>query len=423
MGDNTLQDDTGDHESGPEHSEISHIDPYVEFYLCVKKVRGTPFELPSTVSLLECPNGTKVYLIGTAHFSKESIEDVKFVMEKTLPDILVVELCDARRSAAFMTEEQIERSVRENSLATMVKSTGMANGIAEYLLLRASSYIMKQVGMAPGGEFRAAVQCVFRQSHFHLLLGDRPIRITLQRALDSLSVWMKIKFFFSLLFGFSEITPEDIEAMKKDDLLEQLLKSLTSEYPDLTRTLLEERDLYLARSIWEVCGLSPEEVDGKEDAEQSTKDKNAEVGEETAEVRQRSKEERKDGEVATGDELGEEVVQSSVRTRKRINSSLIKERCCPMWPPMNILPRVVVAVVGMGHVAGIKRAWSKAPYISKEELCKVQSKSRSWFLLRWTTRVLLVAALGFATYFITYGAYRLSRYLALGEISRFEEDP
>lgn len=43
-------------------------------------------------------------------------------MKKTLPDILVVELCDARRSAAFMTEEQIEQSVRENSLATMVKS-------------------------------------------------------------------------------------------------------------------------------------------------------------------------------------------------------------------------------------------------------------------------------------------------------------
>lgn len=170
---------------------------------------------------------------------------------------------------------------------------------------------------------------------------------------------------------FSHFSPEDIEAMKKDDLLEQLLKSLTSEYPDLTRTLLEERDLYLARSIWEVCGLSPEEEEGKEDTEQSTKDKaEVEEGEETAEVRQRSKEERKEGEVATDDELVEEVAQSSVRARKRINSSLIKERCCPMWPPMNILPRVVVAVVGMGHVAGIKRAWSKAPYISKEELCK-----------------------------------------------------
>nr|CDS33368.1 traB domain containing protein [Hymenolepis microstoma] len=414
MSDSVLQDDMRDHESDPEHSEISEFDPYVKFYRGVQEVRRSPFELPSTVSLLECPNGTKVYLIGTAHFSKESIEDVKFVMTKTLPDVLVVELCDARRSAAFMTEEQIERSVKENTLVTMIKSMGITNGIAEYLLLRASCYIMKQVGMAPGGEFRAAVQCIFRQPHFHLLLGDRPIHITLQRALDSLSVWMKVKFFFSLLFGFSEITPEDIEAMKKEDLLEQLLKSLTSEYPDLTRTLLEERDLYLTRSIWEVCGLSPEEEDVKENAKELTQDEiEAEEGEKTSEVRQRSRKEEKNGKVATGSEAVKEVAQS-MHLRKYIRSSVMGERCCPMWPPVNILPRVVVAVVGMGHVAGIKRAWLRAPYISKEELCKVKPKTRSWFLFRWTTRILLFASLSFTAYYIVYGTYRLSRYLALG---------
>ncbi|VDO08992.1 unnamed protein product [Rodentolepis nana] len=404
MSDNVPHDDSQDYESDSENSEMSQFDPYVKFYQSVQDARGSPFELPSTVSLLECPNGTKVYLIGTAHFSKESIEDVKFVISKTLPDVLVVELCDARRSAAFMTEEQIERSVKENSLATMIKSMGVTNGVAEYLLLRASSYIMKQVGMAPGGEFRAAVQCVFRQPHFHLLLGDRPIHATLQRTLDALSIWMKIKFFFSLLFGFSEITPEDIEAMKKEDLLEQLLKSLTSEYPDLTRTLLEERDLYLARSIWEVCGLSPLEEEVKENSTQLTQDMaEVEEGEKTSEVRQRNKAE-KNGEVATGSEVEREVAQS-MHARKYIHSSVMRERCCPMWPPMNILPRVVVAVVGMGHVAGIKKAWLKAP---------VKPKTRSWFLFRWTTRGLLLGSLSFAAYYIAYGTYRLSRYLALG---------
>lgn len=36
--------------------------------------------LPETVSVLKHPNGAKVYLVGTAHFSKESQEDVSFVM-------------------------------------------------------------------------------------------------------------------------------------------------------------------------------------------------------------------------------------------------------------------------------------------------------------------------------------------------------
>lgn len=82
---------------------------------------------------------------------------------------------------------------------------GVSNGVVEYLFIRLSGYIMKQVGMAPGGEFRAAVQMLSLQVHRHLILGDRPIGITLQRAMDSLGMWKKIKFFFSLLFGFVEI--------------------------------------------------------------------------------------------------------------------------------------------------------------------------------------------------------------------------
>lgn len=35
--------------------------------------------LPETVTVLKHPNGAKVYLVGTAHFSKESQEDVSFV--------------------------------------------------------------------------------------------------------------------------------------------------------------------------------------------------------------------------------------------------------------------------------------------------------------------------------------------------------
>lgn len=38
--------------------------------------------LPETVSVLKHPNGAKVYLVGTAHFSKESQEDVSFVRKK-----------------------------------------------------------------------------------------------------------------------------------------------------------------------------------------------------------------------------------------------------------------------------------------------------------------------------------------------------
>ena len=41
--------------------------------------RSSSPELPDTVTKLETPEGCKVYVVGTAHFSKESQEDVERV--------------------------------------------------------------------------------------------------------------------------------------------------------------------------------------------------------------------------------------------------------------------------------------------------------------------------------------------------------
>lgn len=46
----------------------------------VQNQRKKHFELPETVNVIECENQCKVYLIGTAHFSEESIADVKKVL-------------------------------------------------------------------------------------------------------------------------------------------------------------------------------------------------------------------------------------------------------------------------------------------------------------------------------------------------------
>jgi hypothetical protein len=45
-------------------SALPHYDPAIDT------------KLPDTVSLLTTPDGGKVYLVGTAHFSMESQEDV-----------------------------------------------------------------------------------------------------------------------------------------------------------------------------------------------------------------------------------------------------------------------------------------------------------------------------------------------------------
>ena len=44
--------------------------------------------LPDTVTTLHCPNGSVVHVVGTVHFSKESVQDVRTVVTLTKPQVL-----------------------------------------------------------------------------------------------------------------------------------------------------------------------------------------------------------------------------------------------------------------------------------------------------------------------------------------------
>jgi hypothetical protein len=52
--------------------------------------------LPNTVTLIKTPYGSKIYLVGTAHFSVKSQDDVSLVIRNVQPDIVMVELCQSR---------------------------------------------------------------------------------------------------------------------------------------------------------------------------------------------------------------------------------------------------------------------------------------------------------------------------------------
>ncbi|CAH8560906.1 unnamed protein product [Schistosoma mattheei] len=87
------------------------------------KSKEKTFELPETVNVIECENQCKVYLIGTAHFSEESIADVKKVMEHVHPDIVMLELCANRSHTLTMDEENIKSNLRTLILRPSFEST------------------------------------------------------------------------------------------------------------------------------------------------------------------------------------------------------------------------------------------------------------------------------------------------------------
>ncbi|XP_022836135.1 traB domain-containing protein-like [Spodoptera litura] len=116
--------------------------------------------LPSTVTVLDAPDGGKVYLVGTAHFSIQSQEDVSRVIQEVNPHIVMVELCEQRTNILLLDEEVILREAKNINIkkirATMAQN-GVFNGLMYILLLNMSAHITRELGMAPGGEFRRAM--------------------------------------------------------------------------------------------------------------------------------------------------------------------------------------------------------------------------------------------------------------------------
>jgi len=210
--------------------------------------------LPSSVVQLDCPNGSKVYLVGTAHFSLESIEDVRRTIAAVKPKIVLVELCRSRKLMLMRSDEEILREARTMTLAKMknfIRREGLLAGIAQSLYLKFSAELTQQLGVAPGGEFRAGYEeAVKINADIHL--GDRLVGITFKRAIATLSLWQKIRLaflVFRMLTSKFTINPEEVERMRSRDVVQVLLGDLDREFPSLAEVLVRERDRILTYSL------------------------------------------------------------------------------------------------------------------------------------------------------------------------------
>ena len=83
---------------------------------------------------------------------------------------------------------------------------------------------------------------------------DRNIKTTFLRLWRKMGFIKKIKLLFNLIFSFvddsdSELTENDLEQLKTQDMLEAALGELGDEYPEVKRYLVDERDIYLSQKI------------------------------------------------------------------------------------------------------------------------------------------------------------------------------
>ena len=193
----------------------------------------------------------QIMLIGTAHISQSSVEEVKDVIEQEKPDTVCIELC-ASRHQAMMDKDQwknmdIFKVVREGKSFLL---------FANLIMTAFQKRLGSQLGVQPGAEMLAAAQASERVNA-ELLLADRDVKITLQRTWRGMPFWGRLKVLSQLLaslFIREEISKEEIEKLKESDALSEAMQMLADQSPDMKRILIDERDQFMAEKIRQAPG-------------------------------------------------------------------------------------------------------------------------------------------------------------------------
>jgi len=201
-------------------------------------------EEKQNVNLLTFPDGKKLYLIGTAHVSSSSIDLVEETIREVQPDTICVELDEQRHKA--MTKKKLYEDL---DIIEIIRKKQLFFFIGQFIMASYQRKISEKTGSKPGMEFRKAIEMA-EITGARLILADRNIGTTLKRAYRMTPFWHKIRFLASLFAADdSDFDDIDIEELKTQDAIINIVKTFEDELPTAKKVLIDERDQYLTAEI------------------------------------------------------------------------------------------------------------------------------------------------------------------------------
>ncbi len=197
----------------------------------------------------EMPAGSEsheIIIVGTAHVSEKSVQEVVSKIEETRPDIVAVELCSARYRALIGQEEQKDIKISE-----LLSGGKLSFFLVQLFLAYVQRKIGEELGVKPGSEMLAAIEAA-RKAGARVALVDRDIGITIQRFWSAMGFFDKIRLVGSMLpaafgKGGEEI---DIDSITQADIVSQMISEFRKISPGAANVLVDERDAYLARNLF-----------------------------------------------------------------------------------------------------------------------------------------------------------------------------
>ncbi|MCM3693575.1 TraB/GumN family protein [Neobacillus niacini] len=193
----------------------------------------------------------EIILIGTAHVSKLSVEQVKEVIDREQPDSVCIEL-DEQRYKSIMEGNKW----REMDIFKVIKEKKATLLIMNLAISSFQNRLAKQFDTKPGQEMIQGIESA-KKIGAELVLADRNIQITFSRIWGNVGVWGKAQLLTSIIYSIfnkETISEEELEKMKTQDTLNASLAEISEAFPKLKKPLIDERDQYLAQKIKEAPG-------------------------------------------------------------------------------------------------------------------------------------------------------------------------
>jgi len=207
--------------------------------------------ISNTVNKITLENGDEITLIGTAHVSRNSVDEVAQIIDSVQPDRVCVELDQGR-----FYKKTKESSYSQTDLKKVFKEGKALLVLANTALASFQKKLGLQTGTAPGEEILGAAR-IAQEKGIPCSLCDREISITFKRAWAKSSFLNKAKLLATLVsaaFSKEELSEEDLEELKNSDTLEGMLDEMAKELPPVKEVLIDERDRFLATSIFKAEG-------------------------------------------------------------------------------------------------------------------------------------------------------------------------
>lgn len=205
----------------------------------------TTHSLPPSHRLIEI-EGKEIILIGTAHLSHASVEEVRSTIDAVKPEAVCVELCPSRFKA--LTEKEGWRNM---DIFQVIRKGKALFLLAQLIMSSFYQRIGDQLGIQPGAEMVAAIESA-KACQAEIVVIDRAIETTLKRIWRGLTFGQKFKMMFQItkgLFEVDDVDEEMIEELKNSAQLEDVMELFAKSFPGVKARLIDERDVYLAQKI------------------------------------------------------------------------------------------------------------------------------------------------------------------------------